>query len=175
LVTDSHNSSDGEFRAFPGELQAMAAAGVDSRRKCEALVLEGHVKVNGNVVTEPGTIVDLSKDSLRVFNRVIRASQQKLYFMLNKPKGYICSVSPQEGLASKPVLSIFEPYFKKCLHGQPVGTKPPRLFTVGRLDVNTTGLLLVTSDGTWAQRIAHPAAGMRPLLLAHDCVTYTRS
>jgi 16S rRNA U516 pseudouridylate synthase RsuA-like enzyme len=140
----------------------MAAAGVDSRRKCEALVMEGKVKVNGDVVTEPGTLVDLNKDSLRVCNRAISTLQPKVYFMLNKPKGYICSTVPQEGLTAKPVLSIFGPYFKKHVQGQPVGTKPPRLFTVGRLDVNTTGLLLVTSDGTWAQRIAHPATGVSP-------------
>lgn len=138
--------------------KVMAAAGVASRRACEQIISEGRVRVNGDVVRLPQTMVDISKDKIVVDGKPIRQMQQRLYFMINKPKGYICSATAQEGVAAKPVLSILDPYLAKWRQSRPKGATPPRLFTVGRLDVNTSGLLLVTNDGLWAQKVSHPSS-----------------
>ncbi|KAG0448540.1 hypothetical protein HPP92_027786 [Vanilla planifolia] len=134
--------------------KVLAAAGVASRRGSEELIFEGKVTVNGSVCTTPQTRVDLSKDSIYVNgNRLSKKLPPKFYFALNKPKGYICS----NGEESKSVVSLIDDYWKiwsKANHGVP----RPRLFTVGRLDVATTGLIIVTNDGDFAQRISHPSS-----------------
>ncbi|KAK8936041.1 hypothetical protein KSP39_PZI013045 [Platanthera zijinensis] len=134
--------------------KVLAAAGVASRRSSEELIFEGKVTVNGSVCTSPQTRVDLSRDSIYVNgNRLSKRLPPKLYFALNKPKGYICS----NGEEKKSVVSLFDDYWKnwnKTYHGLP----KPRLFTVGRLDVATTGLILVTNDGDFAQQVSHPSS-----------------
>lgn len=142
----------------------MAAAGVDSRRNCIQLVKDGRVKINGSVVTEPATVVKVGRDKIKVNGQTLQETQDKVYFVLHKPKGYICSTVQAPDSSAKPVLSIFAPWFQRWAKDRPVGSRPPRLFTVGRLDVNTTGLMLVTNDGAWAQKVAHPGSGMRPTL-----------
>lgn len=123
--------------------KTLAAAGVASRRACEELIFAGKVTVNGAVVLEPQTRVSLDKDRIHVDGEPIKAVQKKVYYIMNKPHGYICSQKRTEG--KKLVVDLFEP----------LGV---RVFTIGRLDRDTTGLLLVTNDGHFANRVIHPSA-----------------
>jgi len=136
--------------------KVLAAAGVASRRTSEELIFQGKVTVNGAVCTSPQTKVDISKDSIYVNgNRISKKLPPKLYFAVNKPKGYICSC----GEESKSVVSLFNDYLKGWNKLQP-GLPKPRLFTVGRLDVATAGLIIVTNDGEFAQKLAHPSSNV---------------
>lgn len=136
--------------------KVLAAAGVASRRTSEELIFQGKVTVNGSVCTSPQTKVDISKDSIYVNgNRISKKLPPKLYFAVNKPKGYICSC----GEESKSVVSLFNDYLKGWNKIQP-GLPKPRLFTVGRLDVATAGLIIVTNDGEFAQKLAHPSSNV---------------
>ncbi|VAH87651.1 unnamed protein product [Triticum turgidum subsp. durum] len=117
---------------------------VASRRTSEELIFQGKVTVNGSVCTAPQTKVDISKDSIYVNgNRISKKLPPKLYFAVNKPKGYICSSGEE-----KSVISLLDDYLKGWNKLQP-GVPKPRLFTVGRLDVATTGLIIVTNDGNF--------------------------
>lgn len=120
----------------------LAEAGVASRRASEKLIFDGKVKVNGQIVLIPQTSVTLGKDKILVNDKPIKNRPSKLYFILNKPAGYVCSNSK---LGKEKI--IFD-LFSEDL---------PRLFTVGRLDKDTTGLLIVTNDGQFANRIIHPS------------------
>jgi 23S rRNA pseudouridine2605 synthase len=123
--------------------KTLAAAGIASRRACEDLIFAGRVKVNGKVVKVPQTMVSGATDEIIVDESVVASVQKKVYYMLNKPAGYICSsVRPGK---KKIVLDLFE-------GGQ------ERLFTIGRLDKETEGLLLVTNDGQFAQKVIHPSS-----------------
>lgn len=137
--------------------KVLAAAGVASRRTSEELIFQGRVTVNGSVCKSPQTRVDPFKDIIYVNGcRLSKKLPPKLYFALNKPKGYICSSGEKE---SKPIISLFDEYWKtwdKTNHGFP----KPRLFTVGRLDVATSGLIIVTNDGDFAHRLAHPSSNL---------------
>jgi 23S rRNA pseudouridine2605 synthase len=123
--------------------KALAAAGVASRRASEELIFAGRVKVNGEVVRIPQTLVDWEQDRISVDETPLSSEEEKLYFMLNKPAGYLCT-SERPG-AKRIVLDLF-------------AEQTARLFTVGRLDRDTTGLLLVTNDGHFANRVIHPSA-----------------
>lgn len=146
------------FRDPPQRLsKVLAASGVASRRSCEELIFEGRVTVNGSLCKIPQTRVDPAKDMIYVNgNRLPKKLPPKVYLALNKPKGYICSSGEKE---TKSVISLFDDYMKswdKINPGQP----KPRLFTVGRLDVATTGLIIVTNDGEFAQKLSHPSSGL---------------
>uniref|UniRef100_J3LK40 RNA-binding S4 domain-containing protein n=1 Tax=Oryza brachyantha TaxID=4533 RepID=J3LK40_ORYBR len=135
--------------------KVLAAAGVASRRTSEELIFQGKVTVNGSVCTSPQTKVDISKDSIYVNgNRISKKLPPKLYFAVNKPKGYICSCGEP-----KSVISLFDDYLKGWNKIQP-GVPKPRFFTVGRLDVATSGLIIVTNDGEFAQKLAHPSSNI---------------
>jgi 23S rRNA pseudouridine2605 synthase len=121
--------------------KALAAAGIASRRSCEQLIFDGRVQVNGTTVQIPQTLVDWETDRIAVDGSGIRGEEEKIYYMLNKPRGYICS-SVRPGNKSI-VLDLF-----------PDGDK--RLFTVGRLDKESQGLLLVTNDGHFSNQVIHP-------------------
>lgn len=123
----------------------LAGAGVASRRKCEDLIFEGKVTVNGEIVLKPQTLVSLEKDKILIDGEPVKKSEQKIYYVLNKPKGYICSNKRLDG--KKLVIDLFKDH-------------PERLFTVGRLDRDTTGLLIVTNDGHFAQDVIHPSKGL---------------
>src|SRR5918912_3007792 len=113
----------------------IAAAGVASRRHAEELIAAGEVTVNGQVVTEPGRKADPARDHIKVRGRLINpllAGQQKVYVLLNKPKGYLSSVADPEG---------------RRLVTELVPKSLGKLHPVGRLDFNTEGLLLLTNDG----------------------------
>lgn len=124
--------------------KTLAAAGVASRRACESLIFDGHVKVNGSVVLIPQTLVD-DRDQILVDDNPISKKEAKVYYILNKPAGYICSAKRTP--SSKIVLDLFEGETK-------------RLFTIGRLDKDTEGLLLVTNDGHFANKIMHPSSNI---------------
>ena len=99
-----------------------------------------------------------------VEGKPIQTTQKRVYFVVHKPKGYVCSSVSQEGLTAKPVISLLDPYIEAWKVGKPPSAIPPRLFTVGRLDVQTTGLIIVTNDGSWSQKVSHPKAGWTSLI-----------
>ncbi|KAK8555004.1 hypothetical protein V6N13_103737 [Hibiscus sabdariffa] len=152
------------FRDPPQRLsKVLAAAGVASRRGSEELIFNGKVTVNGSVCNAPQTRVDPSKDIIYVNgNRLPKKLPPKVYLALNKPKGfvstlhYICSSGEKE---FRSVLDLFEDYLKTWDKINP-GSPKPRLFTVGRLDVATTGLIIVTNDGDFAQKLSHPSSNL---------------
>lgn len=119
----------------------MARSGVASRRKCEELIKSGHVSVNGRVVTDMGVKVDPDVDVVQVDGRVIKPSGKKVYIMLNKPVGYITSVKDQFG---RPTVIDLVDYTQE------------RIYPVGRLDYDTSGLLILTNDGELAYKLTHP-------------------
>ena len=118
----------------------LAAAGVASRRASEKLITEGHIHVNGKLVTELGTKADPRRDQITVdFNPIQK--EQPVYILMNKPKGYITSVKDDEG----------RPTVMALIHGV-----TQRVYPVGRLDFNSEGLLLLTNDGELAQILMKP-------------------
>lgn len=125
--------------------KALAGAGVASRRACEELIFQGLVKVNDQIIKVPQTLVDLAVDRILVREQPIKQIESKVYYLLNKPVGYICST--RRSGQSKLVLDLFQ-------------EEGHRLFTVGRLDKDTEGLLLVTNDGHFANRVIHPSANI---------------
>jgi 23S rRNA pseudouridine2605 synthase len=118
----------------------LAISGVDSRRNCEQYIRDGRVTVDGEVITDPARLVDAEVQDIRLDSERRRMPRFR-YFLLNKPKGVLCTNSDPEG---RP----------RAVDLIPAGDQ--RLFTVGRLDENTQGLLLLTNDGDLAQRLAHP-------------------
>ena len=122
----------------------MAAAGVGSRRHCEELILAGRVEVDRKTVTELGTKVDLTHQEIRVDGSTLGRSR-KLYYLVNKPMGTLSTNFDPSG---RPRVVDLVPESKE------------RLFTVGRLDLSSEGLILVTNDGELANRLAHPRYGV---------------
>lgn len=120
----------------------LAHAGICSRRKADGLVREGKVKLNGQIVQEPGTPV-LPNDLVHYRDELIQV-QAKKYILLNKPAGYLSAVSD-------------EPHGRKTVLDLVQGVCQERLYPVGRLDYHTTGLIVITNDGDFAQRLAHPS------------------
>jgi len=123
--------------------KVLAAAGVDSRRKCEDLILSGVVRVNRKVVDKLPAFVDPEKDFITVDGKKIQAAQ-KVYFLLNKPKGVICTSSDPQGR-------------KKAIDIIPTRQ---RIFCVGRLDIDTSGIIILTNDSILANRLTHPRYGL---------------
>ena len=119
----------------------LAQAGLASRRKAELLIVQGRVSVNGRIVTELGTGADPRHDCIMVDGVEIQPRENRVYIMLYKPHGYICSRSDPEGRPT--VMDL-------------VREVPENLFPVGRLDWDTEGLLVLTNDGDFAQRLMHP-------------------
>lgn len=122
----------------------LVAAGVASRRACETLIFAGRVKVNGTVVLVPQTMVDW-KDKMQVDDVAIAQPQSKVYLMLNKPEGYICTT--RSNTKAKLVLDLLTDVKE-------------RLFTVGRLDKDTKGLIIVTNDGHFSNQVIHPSSNI---------------
>jgi len=116
----------------------MAASGIASRRKAEEIIAAGRVTLNGKVVMEQGTKADPEQDVICVDGAPLKRRERLLYFLLNKPKGYVTTVSDPEG---RPTVMEF---MKKC---------PERVYPVGRLDCASEGLLLMTNDGALAQKL----------------------
>jgi 23S rRNA pseudouridine2605 synthase len=122
--------------------KVLAAAGIASRRASEILIEEGRVEVNGRVVTEQGVRVDPERDVVRVDGSRIPPPRRHVYAAFNKPRGVVSTMDDPEG---RPTLSEYL-----------VGRKD-RLFHVGRLDTDTEGLLIMTNDGDFAHKLAHPS------------------
>ncbi len=118
----------------------LASAGVDSRRNCESYIREGRVTVNDNVIRNPGASIEPNVDDIRLDGERLKLPTLR-YYLLNKPKGVLCTNSDPSGRPKAIDL---------------VPARGERLFTVGRLDENTQGLLLLTNDGDLAERMAHP-------------------
>jgi len=118
----------------------LARAGFASRRGAEELMLEGRVTVNGEPAREMGTKADLETDDVRVDGVRVKAPKGPVYFVLNKPRGVVTTRSDPEG---RPTVMDLVP-------------KVAGLFPVGRLDVTTEGLILLTNDGAFAERVSHP-------------------
>ena len=119
----------------------IANSGVCSRREADNLILAGVVTVNGEVVTELGTKVNINTDDIR-FNGERLKGENKVYIVMNKPKGFVTTASDPH--ADKTVMDLL----KAC---------PTRVFPVGRLDKNTTGVLMFTNDGEIAEKLTHPS------------------
>ncbi len=119
----------------------LADCGIASRRKSEELIEMGKVKVNGHIATI-GTKVDPKRDKITVRGKTVIANTTKMYIMLHKPRGFVTTMSDEKG--------------RKCVTDL-VKDAPVRLFPVGRLDMNSEGLLIMTNDGEFANKLTHPS------------------
>ena len=125
----------------------LAQAGIASRRKAVEIIRSGFVQVNEQVITEKGFAVDTAKDKIKVYGKPIRP-EGNVYILLNKPKNCICTTSDTH--LRKTVIDL-------------LGAFPARVYSAGRLDKNTTGLLLLTNDGELAYRLTHPRFGVEKI------------
>ncbi len=125
----------------------LSAAGVASRRTAETLIVQGRVKVNGETVTELGTKADLDTDDIRVDDRRVKGAGRRRYLLLYKPRGYITTRSDPENRPT--VIDLLTR-----------GGVREYVYPVGRLDYDSEGLLLLTSDGDLAARLTHPRHGV---------------
>ena len=119
----------------------LAQSGLGSRRKVEDLILAGKVKVNGKVIEQLAYQINEKKDKVFVDGKEIKLVNDFVYLKLNKPKGYICSAKDEKG--------------RKTIYDLIPDAKG-RLFSIGRLDYNTEGLILITNDGNLAYKLTHP-------------------
>lgn len=123
--------------------KVIANSGYCSRRKAEELIVNGRVKVNGEVITELGVKVS-SDDAISIDNKALKLEEDKVYFLLNKPRGIVSTSSDDKG--RKTVVDLID--------------TDKRIYPVGRLDYDTTGLLLLTNDGSLANLLMHPTNGI---------------
>jgi 23S rRNA pseudouridine2605 synthase len=120
--------------------KVIANSGYTSRRKAEELIVAGKVSVNGEIVKELGVKVS-ETDAIMVEGKPLSKSEKKVYYLLNKPSGYICSLKDEKG--RKVVTELIDTNI--------------RIYPVGRLDYDTTGLLILTNDGDFANLLSHPS------------------
>ena len=123
----------------------IARSGIGSRRKAEEYMRQGRVMVNGQVVTQPGTLADPSRDVISVDDIELAPPENKMYMLLHKPPGYVSSLHDPEG--RKTIDQLYDDI-------------PERLYPVGRLDYDTEGLLVITNDGIFSQLLQHPRHGI---------------
>lgn len=135
--------SDSQVSSTEKLHKVLARIGYGSRRTCEAMIAKGRVEVNGAIATV-GARVDVSKDLVKVDGEIVGVKPDLLYVLLNKPSGYITSVTDPQGRPT--VVDIV--------------SVPTRVFPVGRLDFDSEGLLILTNDGDLANRITHPSHGV---------------
>ncbi|MFD7871529.1 pseudouridine synthase [Microbacterium sp. NPDC059771] len=131
--------------------KVLAAAGVASRRVVEQYIVEGRIRVNGQTVTELGRRIDPERDLVDVDGTAVQLDVTKRYVMLNKPTGVVSSMRDESG---RPDLRRFTKDYEE------------RLYNVGRLDAETSGLLLLTNDGELAHVLAHPSFGVTKVYIA---------
>ena len=130
--------------------KVLAHAGLGSRRGCEELILQGRVSINGEIIRQLGTRVDCSTARITVDGETIRL-ETNVYYAVNKPKGYVSTNVDPSG---RPRVVDLLPEI------------PERVYTVGRLDEDSTGLMILTNDGDLANRLAHPRYGVEKLYRA---------
>ncbi len=129
----------------------LAICGVASRRKAEEIIASGRGSVNGNKITEMGFTVDEEKDTVMLDGEKVRPEECKRYIILNKPKGYITSMSDQ---FDRPDINAL------------ISDVKERVFPIGRLDYDTEGLLILTNDGEFANAVAHPKKSIDKVYIA---------
>lgn len=122
----------------------LASCGLASRRNCEQLVTEGRVTVNNKKITSLSTDINEETDFVQVDGARVQPIHKHIYVMLNKPKGYVCTTSDE--LERKTVMELLSGKYKD-----------KRIFPIGRLDYDTEGLLLLTTDGDLSNRLMHPS------------------
>lgn len=151
-MTENPGNAEGAPSAEGVRLQkVLAAAGVGSRRTCEELIAAGRVEVNGAVADVLGTRIDPEQAVVRVDGERIPLASGSVYLAFNKPRGVVSTMSDPEG---RPCLADY------------VKGRPERLFHVGRLDTDTTGLILLVNDGEFANRMTHPSYGVSKTYVA---------
>jgi 23S rRNA pseudouridine2605 synthase len=123
----------------------IAQCGIASRRKAEELISKGRIAIDGVKVTEMGIRVIPGKNKITFDGKPVEAREQLVYYLLNKPKGYVTSLSDPQG---RPIVTSL------------IKDSEARLFPVGRLDLDTEGALILTNDGEFAQKIQHPSHGI---------------
>lgn len=128
----------------------MARCGVASRRKCEEIILSGAIKINGEVVKELGTKIDTTSDKVYYNGKLIKPEEKKVYILLNKPEGYITSVKDEKG--RKTILDIVK--------------AEERIYPIGRLDYDSSGLIILTNDGDVYNKIIHPRVKVDKVYIA---------
>jgi pseudouridine synthase len=161
MTSDNGDARGGAFEIPPWDDAAaptgerlqkvMAAAGVASRRVSEQYIEAGRVTVNGEVITEPGRRVDPEADEVAVDGVAVQLDQTKRYVMLNKPRGVVSTMKDEQG---RPDLRQYADQFDE------------RVYNVGRLDTDTSGLLMLTNDGELANVLAHPKFGVEKTYIA---------
>ncbi|MEW6026659.1 MAG: pseudouridine synthase [Planctomycetota bacterium] len=129
----------------------LAHSGLASRRHSEGLIQEGKISVNGRIITELGFLIDPAKDKVYYEGRLLKP-EPKVYYIVNKPKGYLCTnaVFPAKGNEVMTYIG-HEPRVVDLIKTR------ERLYTVGRLDKESEGLIIATNDGEFAQRVSHPS------------------
>lgn len=131
---------------YPLRLQVyLARCGIASRRASEAYIIAGRVSVNGETIRELGTKVE-KDDSVLVDGKKIQLEEKKRYVLLHKPAGFVCSAKDEKGRQS--AQDLLKPHFSE------------RLFSIGRLDMFSSGLILFTNDGNFAAKLSHPSSGI---------------
>lgn len=120
----------------------LAQCGIASRRKAETLIAAGRVAIDGKVVSDMGTKVDPSHQRVFFDGKQVTEQEKKVYYLLNKPKGYVTTAADPQG---RPIVTDL------------IKDSPARIFPVGRLDLDTEGALILTNDGALAQKIQHPS------------------
>jgi 23S rRNA pseudouridine2605 synthase len=140
-MTDQEPELDTELRLQ----KVLAKAGIGSRRRCEQLIEEGRVSVNGHIVEEQGLRIDPATAVVHVDGKRIPTAPDNIVLVMNKPRGVITTMEDEQG--------------RRCV-GDLVSDRPERLFHIGRLDADTEGLLLLTNDGELANRVGHPSHGV---------------
>ncbi|HKW77253.1 MAG TPA: pseudouridine synthase [Terriglobales bacterium] len=121
----------------------IASAGIASRRKAEELIAQGRVTLNGQIVSELGTKADPGRDHIKVDGKLLRGAERRVYLLLNKPKGYVTTISDPEG----------RPTIMELMKG-----RGERIYPVGRLDYGSEGLLLLTNDGELANHLTRASS-----------------
>lgn len=144
--------------------KALASMGLASRRGADALIEQGKIAINGKIVSEPGVTVNVLKDEIRYDGKIMTktAVTNKYYFAMNKPKGYICTNAKdgQGGSGDRLVVDLLDGWVAEWKRKHSNSSLAPRFFTVGRLDVQSVGLIFVTNDGDWAHAVQHPSSGL---------------